>query len=33
MMRKMLRTLRGRAERSRAEAALVRTYHSRRLPG
>ena len=26
MMRKMLRTLRGRAERGRAEAALVRTY-------
>ena len=33
MMRKMLRTLRGRAERGRAEAALVQTYHSRRPPG
>jgi hypothetical protein len=33
MMRKMLRTLRGHAERGWAEAALVRTYHSRRPPG
>jgi hypothetical protein len=33
MMRTMLRTLRGRAERGRAEAALVQTYHSRRPPG
>ena len=33
MMRKMLRTLRERAERSRAEAAVTRTYHSRRAPG
>jgi hypothetical protein len=33
MMRKMLRSLRGRAERSQAEAAVMRTYHSRRPPG
>jgi hypothetical protein len=33
MMRKMLRTLRGRAESSQAEAAVVQTYHSRRPPG
>ncbi len=33
MMRKMLRTLRERAERSWAEPAVVRTYHSRRTPG
>jgi hypothetical protein len=33
MLRKMLRTLRGRAERSPAEPAVMRTYHSRRPPG
>ena len=33
MMRKMLRTLRGRAERGQAEAGVTRTYHSRRPPG
>jgi hypothetical protein len=33
MMRKMLRSLRGRAERSQAEAAVIQTYHSRRPPG
>jgi hypothetical protein len=33
MMRKMLRSLRGRAERSQAEAAVMPTYHSRRPPG
>jgi hypothetical protein len=33
MMRKMLRTLRERAERGGAEAAGMRTYHSGRPPG